>query len=189
MSTFLQNSSKIKRLIDYRDENISYVGITPVIHNKHRIQQEIKPAYIEKVLSVVTIQNQAENNSKAYTLTLIALILMCLILVISSLIGYQNPYQAMGYICLKCETDICTNTSSPTAKNTTTTNALCSVNCINTTTSTNTTTTTTTSLCYQGAYAIKFGILCYQGFKFPTRLEIISRFLLQKNCFPTNWRR
>jgi hypothetical protein len=112
---------------------------------------------------------------------------MGLILVISSLKRYQYPYQATGYKCSKYETEICTITSSPTAKNTITTKALCSVNCINSTTSATTTTTTTTSLCYQGSCATGWKLYqgsCYKSIVFQQSggVEKLDSTLIQAKC-------
>ena len=96
MKTFLENSYKNKRLIDRKNENLSCVEIISIRPIKPRLQNEtLKTIYYEKFLYVendlVTIQKEVKKYTKVCKITLGTLISMGIMLVITSLVGYEYP--------------------------------------------------------------------------------------------------
>jgi hypothetical protein len=165
MKIFLENSYKNKGLIDQNSENLSCVEIISIRPIKPRLQNKtLKTIYYEKFLYVEndlkTIQKEVKKYTKVCKITLGTLISMGIMLVITSLIGYENPIQTTGYKCLKFDTDLYSTATSPTTTTITTTSTTTTTTTVSTTTITTTTTSTstTTSLCNQGC-----GQGCNQG--------------------------
>jgi len=197
MKIFLENSYKNKRLIDQNNENLSCVEIISIRPIKPRLQNEtLKTIYYEKFLYVendlVTIQKEVKKYTKVCKITLGTLISMGIMLVISSLIGYEYPIQTTGYKCLKFETDLYSTATSPTTTTITTTSTTTTTTTVSTTTITTTTTSTstTTPLCNQGSCATGWTYLrgyCYKNVLFanPGGFEMLTSSLVETKCGPS----